>query len=407
MTFLARNPNFLLLWVGQVLSQSGGRMYQMAMIWWLLGLGLSGPGKYVGFFMVMVALPSILLVRLIGKTIDRLSSRRILITADCLACATVGLVALLVWAKLLSLPILFLAGFAAACLQAFIDPTLNKAVQEVVPKEDTESAVSLVTSTQSIANFAGAVAGAMLIDRVGIAGTAALAALGYLASSSASWRARFQFRFERAESSSPMETGWRILAAYPLLKKILVGFGLINFFATPTLVVLPIYTKKTLLGTATTLGTLEAGLWLGLIAGALSASWVRGIESRIKLGALGCLIFGAGLSIPGFITSIPVYLAALFVSGTALGIVNVKFVSFFQEVIPDEIKGRFFALLQALVGFTFPIAYFAFGVLTDYVTPPNVCLLQGVGVIALAVFFSTLSRAESEAIVASARSGCE
>ena len=114
---------------------------------------------------------------------------------------------------------------------------------------------------------------------------------------------------------------------------------------------------------------------------------------------MGCASFVMGLclAIPGFVTSIPAYLAALFTAGLALGVSNVKFMSLFQEVVAPEIKGRFFALMQALIGFSFPIAYFFFGfwLLTDYMPPPYVCLLQGLGVGLLALFFLRLAKAEA------------
>ena len=63
-------------------------------------------------------------------------------------------------------------------------------------------------------------------------------------------------------------------------------------------------------------------------------------------------------------------------------------------MVAPEIKGRFFALMQALIGFTFPIAYFAFGALTDYIPPPKVCLLQGAGVVVLSLYFLRLAKEE-------------
>ena len=390
--FFHRNPNFLLIWVGQVLSQSGGRMYQMAMVWWLLGIGLAAPGKYVGFFMVMVALPSILLVKKIGATIDRLYSKHISSGCDCMACLMVAAVGLLVCQHWMNLPLLFIIGFAAAVLQAFIDPTLNKAVQEVVEKDDIEGSVSLLSSTQSMANFSGAVAGAVLIDRVGIAGTAWIASGGYLISSICSLSAQFRFRLKSGKGDREGGSGWSILASYGNLKRILISFGIINFFATPTLVVLPIYTRRTLHATATTLGTLEAGLWLGLLLGSLCGCWVNFLKNRIHLASLGCFIFGLGLAFPGVVTSLPLYRVALFVAGGALGIVNVKFIAYFQQIVDPAIKGRFFALLQAMIGFTFPIAYFLFGALTDYITPPQVCLIQGVGVVTISASLLLISK---------------
>jgi hypothetical protein len=87
----------------------------------------------------------------------------------------------------------------------------------------------------------------------------------------------------------------------------------------------------------------------------------------------------------------------LFLAGAALGVNNVKFMAFFQETVAPELKGRFFALMQAVIGFTFPIAYFFFGALTDYLRPSDVCLIQGAGVVSLAIYFLSLAREESPA----------
>ena len=68
---------------GRLVFASAGRMFQIAMIWWLLGHASAGPGKLVGGFMVMAALPPLLLVRIIGNAVDRLPAKRILMIPSC------------------------------------------------------------------------------------------------------------------------------------------------------------------------------------------------------------------------------------------------------------------------------------------------------------------------------------
>jgi len=394
--FLTRNPSFLLLWMGQICSQSGGRMYQMAMIWWLLGGGSDSSGRLVGTFMVMTALPSLLLVKAIGRTVDRRKTQAILVCGDLLAATTVGLAAFALYRGILPLSFAFLAGLLAATLQAFIDPALNKSVGEVVEPSDTESGVALLASTQSLANFSGAVAGAVLIDHIGIPGTAMLAAGGYVFSALCSALARFRYAVPAVVADDARTAaGWAILDDYPGLKPLLLGFGLINFFSTPTLVILPLYTKLTLQASASTLGKLEASLWVGLLAGTFFAKWIDFGLGRVRLGAICLFIFGACLTTPGLITHVEIYQVALFLGALALGVNNVKFITLFQEIVAPEKKGRFFALMQAAISFTFPISYFLFGWLSDVLSPPQVCLLQGAGVMALAVGFSRLGEVES------------
>lgn len=106
------------------------------------------------------------------------------------------------------------------------------------------------------------------------------------------------------------------------------------------------------------------------------------------------LILGISLILPGLMIRSFVMLLALFVSGVALGVNNVKFVTLFQRMVDPSIKGRFFALMQALISFTFPISFFLFGLLGDIFSSPILCLIQGSGIIAIAGFFFNLSRTQ-------------
>ncbi|MDD3146363.1 MAG: MFS transporter, partial [Candidatus Riflebacteria bacterium] len=68
----------------------------------------------------------------------------------------------------------------------------------------------------------------------------------------------------------------------------------------------------------------------------------------------------------------------------------------FQRVVADEIKGRFFAAMQAIIGFSFPVAYLVFGYLSDVLSPDRVCIVQGTGILAVSLWFYRLSRREAE-----------
>lgn len=371
-------------------------MYQIAMIWWILSVATEGGGKLVGLFMVMAALPSILFVKKIGGLIDRTSSRKILVLSDMTAAFVIGSAGFLLREGTFVMPLAFLWAFMSALLQAFIDPTLNKAVGEVVEKEDFETGIALLATTQSLANFAGAVLGALLIGWLGIAGTILLSASGYFVSSICSARARFRVSLDKTEESG--SAGWELLRDFPFLKKVLVGFGFVNFFATPTLVVLPVYTKRVLMAGADTLGLLEAGLWIGLLMGSCLSRFVVFSKSRITIGVFCLTLFGLCLLFPGIVVNVHLYLLVLILAGAALGVNNVKFMSLFQEQVPVPIKGRFFALMQGVIGFTFPIAYFVFGFLTDLLRVTDVCVIQGVGVILLVGYFIALRKEETEGI---------
>ncbi|MBI5209843.1 MAG: MFS transporter [Elusimicrobia bacterium] len=393
---IARNRDMLLLWLGQVLSQAGTRMHQIALAWWIVtwasGPGAGGSGAKLGTFMVAGALPAILLVKVIGRTVDENPSRRVLVAADVLSAAVAAVMAAALAASLLDFAWACAGGFVLAGLQAFFDPALNKAVSEVVEPRDIEEAVAFQSSTQSLASFAGAVAGALLIERLGIAGVVRLNAASFLLSGALNACLRMKHaRPATPEAQQPGLSGWAIVNRMPLVKKVLLGFGFVNFFMTPILVVLPLYVKETLSGSASLLGALEAGLWVGLVTGTAVAGWRGFPKDTLRLGAWCLAVIGGCLAVPGVVAAAPLFLALLFIAGAALGVNNVKFVALFQVAVAPEHKGRFFALMAALVSFTFPVAFFLFGMLADVLKPQHVCLIQGLGILGLAAYFARLA----------------
>lgn len=393
-----RHRDFFLLWTSQVLSQAGNRMFQIAVAWWILSNISESSGTYLAIFMVLGSLPSIFLVKWIGRVIDRNPSRRVLLTNDTLG-ITLTLILTFIFSHQVHIAAILASGLLFALFQGMIEPTLNKAVPELVEEQDISSAVAFLSSTQTLANFFGAVMGAVLIDQVGLIGITLINGSSYLVSAVCDGIIRFdrtKAESSGAKADNEKAEGWKILEGKPLIKKILLTFGCVNFFGTPILVILPIYTKQVLQASASTLGVLEACIWLGILSGTFFSSRL-GLKERALLFTSICLFsFGAFLSLPAIMIHKVFYGFCLAGAGFSLGAMNVRMISLFQEIIPNTQKGRFFALLQALISFAIPIGYFTFAALSDVLETRYLCLLQGGGVILLSVFFVTYSKHRDE-----------
>ncbi|MBF0442199.1 MAG: MFS transporter [Oligoflexales bacterium] len=387
---IRKNHSFRMVWIGQVLSQAGLRMYQIAILWWILGqVAPDRGGQSSAMFLLLAASPSILFLKPIGQLIDRSSSKKIMAAASLLAAFFMATVSLCLYGSLASLSMIFLLGFMVAFCQACIDPTLTKSIPELVDSDDIETAVAFEASTQSLANFGGAMCGAMLIDRLGIFGVTLLTSIGYVVSSVAVASATFLPILGDQKDPLPDENSpgvWKYLEKEMSIKLILMIFAMVNFFSNPVFVVLPVYTRNILGASAAVLGQLEASLWIGLLIGAFSQRFVKGKAAISVLGSLCLFALGFCLSLPALAVSPLVYALSLFGAGMAVGINNVTFISYFQRVIHDKYRGRFFALMQGLVSVTFPVSFFMFGFLIDAIGPRKVILIQGIGILAVSIF---------------------
>lgn len=383
--------DFRLVWLGQVLSQGGTRLYQIALLWWLLEqLPASSRGLAAGAFLVVGVLPSLTLVGYIGRVISRVPSRTVMLRAEAVAFLAVSSLVLVgdppVWS-------VYVVGLVLATCQAFFDPTLMKALPELVPPADVPRAVSYGSSTQPVANFAGAAFGAVLLASAGFSGAIAVNAATYLISVACLLAARFA----AAPAAASGERGtWAFLTTLPGVKPVLLVFAGVNFFSAPTVLVLPLYTKSVLGAGAGSLALLESAVWLGLIAGALLAPRIPVRGSITSFGAVCVALFGVFLAVPGVVVSLPIYVVTLALSGFCLGVCNVKFMTLFQQVVPAAVKGRFFAALTAVLSFTFPVAFLSFGVFGDLLGAQVLVVAQGAGLLALG---AVLARVREPALV--------
>lgn len=411
--FLFAHRQFFRLWLGQVTSQAGTRIYQIAIVWWILSVSKEHSGFALGAFMVAGALPSLLLFKLIGRVVDRMPAKFMLVACDLTSAALMGYVAWSLSNDTLTLGAAYLFGFLIAVAEGFFNPAITKCLPSLVSAEDLEQAVAYQASSQYLASFGGSVLGAMLIAWLGIPLLVLLNAISYVFSAIIEMTLVFPEapadgeENNNAESASGGDSGTiatesaepaddkTLWQRFPLLKRLLVGFGLVNFFATPTLVIVPLYVQKSLQGSATLMGLLEAALWVGILLGTFSAALIRSHGRTIRLGALSMLIYGGSMILPGLLINPWGFGLALILAGASLGITNVKFVTLFQKVVPDQVKGRFFAAMQAIIGFSFPVAYMVFGYLGDLMTPDRLCLVQSAGIIAVAIWFYHLAAGEA------------
>ncbi|NLF95256.1 MAG: MFS transporter, partial [Candidatus Riflebacteria bacterium] len=347
------------------------------------------------------------------RVVDRMPARFMLVTCDLTSAALMGYVAWSLNNDTLTLGVAYLFGFLIAVAEGFFNPAITKCLPSLVTPEDLEQAVAYQASSQYLASFGGSVLGAMLIAWLGIPLLVLLNAISYVFSAIIEMTLVFPEtpadgeENNNAESASGGDIGTiatesaepaddkTLWQRFPLLKKLLVGFGLVNFFATPTLVIVPLYVQKSLQGSATLMGLLEAALWVGILLGTFSAALIRSHGRTIRLGALSMLIYGGSMILPGLLINPWGFGLALILAGASLGITNVKFVTLFQKVVPDQVKGRFFAAMQAIIGFSFPVAYMVFGYLGDLMTPDRLCLVQSAGIIAVAIWFYHLAAGEA------------
>ena len=401
---ILRDKNFLMLWLSQLLSQTGSRMFQIATVWWIISqeqlVQAVGQNTFLTAFLVLSALPAILFVNPIGQVIEYSKRKKILQYVDFLGLLTSSLLLFLnyndqaIWGVIA----LCLASFVYSTLMGFIEPALMKLINEVVPPEDIPSAVGFITSTQTLAAFFGAVLGAMLIEAVSLEGIILLNGLSYLISLVLDSLIKVRFPIDnpvmslRQNDKGERESSSNILAGMPAVRSMVRLFAMVNLFMAPLTMMIALYTKSELNGDGSTLGLMEAAIMGGILIGTMGgASWFNRVSIE-KLLSATIAVFGLSLVLPAIFVNSWIYGLALLVSGVSVGLVNFKLIAYFQMAVEDQMKGRFFAIVRAMATAMIPLGYLLFGFLSSYFSAAQLTLLQGIALVMIAFAFLSVSR---------------
>ncbi|MFD9081803.1 MFS transporter [Streptomyces erythrochromogenes] len=392
---ILRNRAFAAVWLGQVLTQAAVRMFQVGVSWWIVAYAVQGArGLASGLFMALCTLPAVVLAPVVARTVAGFAHRSVLRTAAGLAAVTAGVLA--VWAQGGGPPLagVYAAALALATCQAFFDPCLTTSVPELVDDADIETATGFELSTQSLAGLGGALLGALTVDRAGVAGLAAGCAAAYAGAALLVTCARFRNAASSAAGSDapPAQRPLlRILGELPYVRRILVCFTAANLFTAAVFVVIPLYTRSVLHGGGGTVALLEASLGAGALVGAFTGTRVPGRPTVAGAWCLG--LMSLALALPGLFAHRLVIAGCLAVAGWCAGAVSVRFVALFQRLVPTADKPGFFAVMQAVLGASLPVASLVFGSAGDLLSPQTLCLVQGVGLLPAACALALLGSA--------------
>lgn len=388
---LTKQRNFGLLWLAQLVSFIGEGIMQTAMIWWVISE--TGSGTTVGFIMSVSFLPAVLVGPFAGTLADRLPAKLLLIGADLFRAVLVCAVGVMAWNGHLSIPILLGMCATLAAAGVFHSPTTLTVIPRVVPSEKIEEAMALHTIVRDISKLAGPALGGMIIARWSVA-EAFLSHAGCLVFSSICIAIMSMApKAVNADQESvlfQLRAGLRYVRDHSVLKNILVGFGCLNLFAVPIIVLLPLSIRNIFARDAFDLGVSEGVLALGSVVTGLAFvrlfSGVRTSVLLVRVLGLSGLLFTFFAYNPYF----SLYLVALFFLGGCFTAVNVAVLTLFQRTVDPEMKGRFFALVEVLSFALIPIAMATAGALADKISIPAVYQICGAGTIWLTWRFSRI-----------------
>lgn len=342
---LGLGTNFGLLWTGQFVSQIGDRLAMVAFPA-LVYAHTRHSAFGTGAMLALYTLPYVLFGTIAGVIIDRFNKRVLMIVADLVRTVLVAAVPL---AAAHSLPLVFVLAFLLSSVGVFFDPCKLAVLPDLVPNDRLMRANSLLSTGETFNDTVGYAIGGFVVSYLSTRLVFALDAFTFVISALLLIAIRYAAPArEKARAAADGVTG-EVREALTYLRH--NQAMLLN-----TVIVLCVCAG---LGACFVLSFLFAYRvggsvwWFGLFEGAIGAGSLVGsltmaaFSRRVRLGratTLGFLTLGLSLIAVALSPTAIVALVPFFVSGIANVLVLISIDTFFQQHIPEHLRGRVWGL---------------------------------------------------------------
>ncbi len=283
-----RRRNFRLFLAGQLVSNSGTWMQNVALAW--LVLQVSHSPLDVGLVSALQFLPSLVFGVYGGLVGDRFQKRKVLVITQGGMAFAAALLATLDFVNLTPLWVLYLVTFVSGTFQAIDTPVRQAFLSEMVGPDDLPNAVGLNSAAFNTTRIAGPALGAIAIRVAGVGACFGLNAFSYLAVITALLAMKTSELYPSQpirKGRGQIREGLRYVWRTPRLRQTLGLLAVVGTLAFNFNTVFPVLAKSGFHGNAGTYATMLVALGAGSVVGALvAASRRRPRQGVVVLAAL-------------------------------------------------------------------------------------------------------------------------
>ncbi|MCU1345744.1 MAG: arabinose efflux permease family protein [Acidimicrobiia bacterium] len=380
-----RVRNFRLFFIGQLISQIGTWLTQIALT--LLVLHLTHSGIAVGGLVACQFGPVLFFGAYGGVVADRADKRKLLLTTQTLQMLQSFALGFFAFMHNPPIAAFFITAVVGGFLLAFDNPARRSFVSEMVPADEVHNAVTLNTALMTSSRIFGPALAGLLVVTAGYGWAFTTDAISYLAVLAGLWMMRTKELYSAPRSvkaKGQVRDGVRYIRTVPELYVPLIMVTIVGTLTFNFSVTLPIFAEQTLHGTDGTFTLLYSVLSLGSFAGALVAAHRRSVEVRHVVTAAywfggAMFLFAASPNVLGaFPTSLLVGFTSIAFMTAATAIVQVH---------ADPMKrGRVMAIQSMVMIGSTPIGGPLLGEVCDVFGARSALVIGGFGALAAGVW---------------------
>jgi MFS family permease len=380
-----RNRNFRLYFIGQLISNSGNWLTNVALT--LLVLKLTGSGLAVGILAACQYGPILFLSAWAGAIADRSDKRRLLLVTQSLEMAqSVGLA---IFAFMPHPPIapLYVLAVLGGIFLAFDNPLRRSFVSEMVPTGDIPNAVVMYSANVNVSRVFGPALAGLLVVTMGYGWCFTLDAASYIAVIVCLIMMRvseLHRRPSKPRTKGEVRDGLRYVMSQTSLLISFVMLAVIGMLSYNFTVTLPLFVIDTLHGSDGVFTILYSIFGLGAVVSALIVAHRNLVGIRYII--MGAAALGVTMLLLGAISSVGAAVPLIFLMGMASVLYLTATTAIVQIEAKPEMHGRVLALQMVLIAGTTPIGGPLLGWLADMMGGRAPIILGGVVCLVAAAF---------------------
>lgn len=341
--FSLRNRNFRLYFIGQLISNTGNWLTNVALI--LLVLKITGSGFDVGLLTACQFGPILFLSLWAGSIADKVDKRRLLLVTQSLEMLqSIGL-AILAFMPHPSLVALYILATFGGIFLAFDNPFRRSFVSEMVPASDIPNAVVLYSTIVNVSRIFGPALAGLLVVTLGFGWGFTLDAASYIAVLIALLMMRtaeLHHQTRKQQTKGGIREGLNYIMSMPVLW---ISFVMLIFIGTLSYnfnVTLPLFVTDTLHSSDGVFTILYSVFSLGAVVCALVVAHRSFIGIRHII--IGAIALGFTMLLLAVVSDVTTAMPVAFLIGMASILYMNATTALAQVEAKHEMHGRVLAL---------------------------------------------------------------
>lgn len=373
------NKNIFYLWTGQIISQSGDSIYEIALLW--LVLDLTGSNSLTGLVAMSAYLPILIFGLFFGALVDRYNKKRIMLLADIARALLVLLIPLLYYVDAINALLLGVLTFFIASFNALFNPARDALVGKLVGPKDRLMANTMIYTSWQYAMFIGPAVAGILLAVLGEVHLFTANAATFLLSFFFIYQIAFKRpvvlekqtdSFKLSGVFDEIKEGFQYMASKRILWVLLLITFIDNLFLMgPAMIGAPIFIKEILGEGIESFAYIQVAYGIGMILGTILLNKFGKKYSNRSIILWGIVLDGLTFFPLLWIDTFAGMFATIVIHAMAIPMIIIIRPSIIQKEVPEEIQGRIFSMINIAVWGCTALSVGLTGIVADFV-PINI-----------------------------------